>query len=171
MYRLVPVHPEDRLLLGVEWKGDYYVDCMLPFGLRSAPKIFTAVADALEWCIRRRGVVGVDHYLDDFVIVAPPGSSVCQAYLALLEEECKALGITLAPDKKEGPATCLTFLGIEINTVSGTLSLPENKLLRMRQEIDSWLRWKTCRRRELESLVGVLQHAATVIPPGRTFVR
>ena len=170
-YRLVPVHPEDRLLLGVQWKGECYVDCMLPFGLRSAPKIFTAVADALEWCVRRRGVVGVDHYLDDFMIVAPPASGACQAYLALLEEECEALGVTLASEKKEGPTTCLTFLGIEINTVSGRLSLPEEKLLRMRQKINNWLNRKTCRRRELESLIGVLQHAAIVIPPGRTFVR
>ena len=53
VYRLVPVHPEDRRLLGMHWRGDYLVDAMLPFGLRSAPIIFTAVADALEWCTRR----------------------------------------------------------------------------------------------------------------------
>ena len=38
-YRLVPVHPSDRLLLGVLWDGAYYIDRALPFGLRSAPKI------------------------------------------------------------------------------------------------------------------------------------
>ena len=47
-YRLVPVHPDDRLLLGVEWQGMQYVDAMLPFGLCSAPKLFTAIADVLE---------------------------------------------------------------------------------------------------------------------------
>lgn len=50
-YRLVPVHPEDRHYLGMEWDSYVYVDGMLPFGLRSAPIIFTAIADALEWCI------------------------------------------------------------------------------------------------------------------------
>jgi len=65
----VPVHPDNRPLLGVMWKGVYYFDAMLPFGLRSAPKIFTAVADALEWCVHRRGVRGIDHYLDNFIIV------------------------------------------------------------------------------------------------------
>ena len=40
------MHPLDRPLLAVQWKGDVYVDPMLPFGLRSAPKIFKAVADA-----------------------------------------------------------------------------------------------------------------------------
>ena len=55
-YRLIPVHPQDHTLQAVEWDGMVYVDPMLPFGLRLAPKIFNAVADALEWCIRRNGV-------------------------------------------------------------------------------------------------------------------
>ena len=33
-YRLVPVHPHDRPLLGMEWKGQVFADPMLPFGLR-----------------------------------------------------------------------------------------------------------------------------------------
>ena len=48
-YRIIPVHPDDRQLLGMEWEGEWYVDTRLPFGLRSAPKIFTTVADALMW--------------------------------------------------------------------------------------------------------------------------
>ena len=48
-YRLVPIHPDDRPLLGVKWGDACYFDGMLPFGLRSAPKMFTAVADSLEW--------------------------------------------------------------------------------------------------------------------------
>jgi hypothetical protein len=55
-YRLVPVHPNDRHLLVVEWGTGCYVDEMLPFGLRSAPKIFTAVADGIKWILRQRGV-------------------------------------------------------------------------------------------------------------------
>ena len=54
-YRQVPVHPHDRLLLGMVWRGRYFVDCTLPFGLRSAPLIFSAVAEALEWVARSKG--------------------------------------------------------------------------------------------------------------------
>ena len=50
-YRNVPVHPEDRKLLGMQWQGKVYIDTALPFGLRSAPKIFTAISDALEWIL------------------------------------------------------------------------------------------------------------------------
>ena len=58
-----------------------------------------------------------------------------------------------------------------VDTVAGRLSLPADKLLRLCTEVDSWLGRKVCRRRDLESLVGVLQHAAKVVPPGRTSVR
>ena len=54
-YRLIPVHPQDRPLQAVRWQTHTYVDPMLPFGLRSAPKIFNAVfvlnaADSLLLC-------------------------------------------------------------------------------------------------------------------------
>jgi hypothetical protein len=48
-YRNVPIHLDDRWLLGLVWDDMLYMDAVLPFGLRSAPKIFTAVADALAW--------------------------------------------------------------------------------------------------------------------------
>ncbi len=47
-YKLVPVFPEDRQWLAMQWNGKLYVDGMLPFGLRSAPKNFNALAGALE---------------------------------------------------------------------------------------------------------------------------
>ena len=67
-YHLIPVHPKDRKYLGMLWNGNcnLYIDAMLPFGLRSAPKIFTALADVLEWCIAQKGVEHSFHYLDDF---------------------------------------------------------------------------------------------------------
>ena len=47
-YRNVPVHPSDRHLLGMKWRNQSYVDLALPFGLRSAPFIFNAIADLVE---------------------------------------------------------------------------------------------------------------------------
>jgi len=55
-YRIVLVYPADRRMLGMIWQGKVYVDTVLPFGLRSAPKIFTAVADALQFILQEKGV-------------------------------------------------------------------------------------------------------------------
>ena len=73
-YRQVSVH---RWMLGMEWNGQLFVDTALPFGLRSAPLIFNAVAEALAYMIKGRGVEGLDHYLDDFSIVGDPKSPQC----------------------------------------------------------------------------------------------
>ncbi len=54
-YQNIPVHPEDRPLLEMERDGVVYVDMIFPFGLRSAPLLFTAVGDALQWVMVRRG--------------------------------------------------------------------------------------------------------------------
>ena len=65
-YRNIPIYPPDRMLLGMAWQDDLFIDSTLPFGLRSAPKIFTAVADAAEWIARQKGVNSILHYLDDW---------------------------------------------------------------------------------------------------------
>ena len=130
-YRMVPVHPEDRALLGMRWKGMVYVDTRLPFGLWSAPKIFTAVADALEWCFRRQGVRHVGHYLDDY-IMGEPGTMECAANMATIMNTCSRLGVPIAPGKCEGPSMCITYLGIELDTQSMELRLPAEKLKRVK---------------------------------------
>ena len=48
-FQNVPEHLQDRHLFSMSWKGNLSIDPVLPFGLRSAPKIFNALADALQW--------------------------------------------------------------------------------------------------------------------------
>lgn len=70
-YRNILVHRDDRWLMGMCWDEALLLDTTLPFGLWSAPKIFTAVADAVEWIVRQQGVQFVIHYLDDFLVMGP----------------------------------------------------------------------------------------------------
>ena len=122
-YRLVPVAPQQRHYLGMSWKNQIYVDGMLPFRLRSAPKIFNAVADALEWCISKEGVEWIYHYLDDFAVLGLHGTEQCAQSLHTLQTVCRELGVPLAPEKQAGPSTTLEFLGITIDTVQQELRL------------------------------------------------
>ena len=101
-----------------------FLDGMLPFGLRSAPKFFTALAYALEWVLRCKGVTHIDHYLEDFIVLGSPGSAECAQALDIMLQGCAGLGIPQALNKLEGPVACLTFLGIEIDTNAEVLRLP-----------------------------------------------
>ena len=170
-YRIVPVHPVDRHLLATSWNGQLYVDGALPFGLRSAPKIFTALADAFEFIMKQHGIEWVWHYLDDFITIGPPATTKCAAALDIMLALSDLLGIPLATDKIEGPACVITFLGITLDAVQMELRLPEEKIERLKSLIEEWSPKRWCRKRDLESLIGQLHHASTVVKPGRSFTR
>ena len=166
-YRLVP---DDKHLLGIKWDNHTYVDITLPFGLRSAPIIFTALTDALQWILERRGVSHVAHYLDDYVTLGAPESGECLANHQTIFQVCQEHGIPLAPHKTVGPTTCLIFLGIEIDTTRMELRLPHEKLSRLLELLQEWQFKKACTRESLESLLGHLNHACQVVKPGRSFI-
>lgn len=93
VYRLMPVHPDDRpLWLAMEWQGKVFIDTALPFGLQSAPKIFNAVADDIEWCVKKEGAQFLWHYLDDFITVGRAGTGECAFNNEVLHHVCKRLG-------------------------------------------------------------------------------
>ncbi len=168
-YRILPVHPDDRYLLAVRWHEDVYVDQALPFGLRSAPKLFTAFADALGWELCEAGLLHHIHYLDDFLFFTTPGAQQdpLPPALRILEQ----LGVPVAMHKIEGPSSVLSFLGILIDTGRCKLRLPLAKLEHMQVLLDVWSSRRSGPKHEFESLVGHLSHAATVVRQGRTFVR
>ena len=142
------------------------MDPMLPFGLQSAPNIFSVVANALNWYLQQSGIRFSRQYLDDFIVIGRPHS----AELALLDAVCRELGVPIAEHKRDGPTTCLTFLGIEIDTVAGELRLRPEKLQRLQALLESWGDRRVCSRKELESLVGLLNHACKVVRPGHSFL-
>lgn len=170
-YRNVPVHPKDRPLLGMYWEGQVCVDAALPFGLRSAPLIFTALADALQWIMQQRGVTNVWHYIDDFITVGAPGTSECKENCTEMHDTCNETGLPTEPTKDEGPATILGFLGMELDSVAMEVRLSQEKLTAMRVELGKWRKRKACKKRELLSLVGVLSHACKAVRSGRSFLR
>ena len=71
-FHIVP----DRPLLGIKWEGLLYIDLTLPFDLRSAPKVFNSIADALAWIFTARGSGLTYHYLE-FIVVWAPTSGEC----------------------------------------------------------------------------------------------
>ena len=170
-YRVLPVHADDHPLLAIRWGQDVYVDTALPFGLRSAPKIFSAFADALAWVMQCNGINRQLHYLDDFLFLGSPSGQECAASLQTALQVCQRLGVPVAAHKTEGPSTCLTFLGIQIDSVAMQLSLAPDKLACIRGLVLSWRSKRAATKKELQSLLGHLSHAATVVQHGHTFMR
>jgi hypothetical protein len=170
-YKQVPVRPEDWPLLGFKWLSNYYHDKVLPFGLKSSCRIWEYFATALHYLfVHMLGIPSVVHYIDDFLIIAS-GSPQASSDLHKIQALCESLGIPLAPAKTEGPATILTFLGIQLDTVKMECRLDKDRLDELNQLLQCWREKETHTLDELESITGKLSFAASVVRPGKPFLR
>ena len=130
--------------------------------------IFNALADALLWVTTLRGATYLKHFLDDFITAGTPTSlqriQSCWSTRDLFS-------FPIATDKQEGPTTFLTFLGFEVDTMLFKLRIPAQKLKYLKATLRKWLHLKSCRKKELQSLVRLLHDTNVVIHPGCTFLR
>ena len=171
-YRLIPINRADYHLTGFSWKGKFYFDKCLPQGCSSSCQIFQNISNSLLWILQnkfglKKNVINV---LDDFLLVAPSYEECKQALTAFITL-ARELGIPLASNKTVGPSTDLAFLGIQINTLRMTASLPIDKIHRYTTDLTVVLAKGKITLRELKSVIGKLQFSTSVIRPGRPFLR
>ena len=171
-FRMVPVHPTDWHLLGMRWRDNYFIDTCLPFGLRSAPFLFNEFAAAIEWIMcTNYSITHLLHYLDDYLMVGPPGAPDCGQHLANFLRVAVLLGVQVAMEKVDGPATTLGFLGLLLDSVRQEIRLSPTKLAELLKELSQWAARKSTTKRDILSLIGKLSFAARAVPAGRLFLR
>ena len=170
-FRILPVHPSDYQLLGFHWKGKLYVDRCLPMGCSSSCRIFEEFSTCLEWIARNKlGIRNIIHILDDFLIIDQSLSS-CREKLAVFLDFCNDLGVPIAKEKTEGPNSILSFAGIELDCRKFEARLPQEKIQKCLSAIEYIASRKKATLKELQSVIGLLNFACSVIIPGRVFLR
>ena len=177
-YRAVSIHPRDRDRQGLHWDFDpargsnctYMKDNRLCMGLASSPYVFSKISDFIVRCATREGVDRVVNYLDDFCIVSGAHGRACEEQRTIIAI-LRRLGFHISFGKIISPSTCTRFLGINIDTVTLEMSLPEDKLQKLIQVLDTTRGRRKLSRRELERLGGYLAHCSKVVKGGRTFCR
>lgn len=81
------------------------------------------------------------------------------------------MGFPLKDDKVVGPTTTLDFLGIILDTSAMEVRLPDDKVAQLETLLDQWAGRRSCRKRDLLSLIGKLAHACKIVRVGRIFLR
>ena len=171
-FRIIPVHPSQWHLLCYKFEGFWYVDLVLPFGLRSSPAIFCQFADLVRWVLDHcYGIPMIINYSDDFFQVSGLQLSIAQAELDTICKAFEDMGIPLAPDKVFGPCHRLPYLGIVIDSISMTMELTEERFQECMTALPKWLGRSKCTKTQLKSLIGKLSFVAKVARPGRLFLR
>ena len=79
------------------------IDTTMPIELCSAPKIFTALADAVEWVLREQGLWFVIHYLNNFLLVGKTAYAAGATQLRIVLDTFKELELPVTMKKLEGP--------------------------------------------------------------------
>ena len=82
------------------------------------------MADALQWIVVNKGVRNLLHYLD--FIFESESLEEASANKQILIDTFSHLVVPLEPSKLEGPETCLTFLGIEVDTITLLMRFPSD---------------------------------------------
>lgn len=81
-FRILPVHPDDHELLGIQFQDRFYYDKCLPMGCSISCSKFESFSTALEWiACKKFGIPRMVHILDDFLFIGPPNSSICDSSL------------------------------------------------------------------------------------------
>ena len=162
-YLQVPIHPEHHKLLQFQWEGVTYNLQCLPFGLSSAPRVFTKIMRPIVGFLRQIGI-RLLIYLDDMLIMHQERDTL-RHLVGLITQLLQALGLVVNNDKSIlDPSHSLEFLVFSINTVLMQIHLPREKMRKLEQEARSLLTHKLVSVRELASFIGKASGAIQIAP-------
>ena len=123
------------------------------------------------WSIISWNLLDVSTYLMTFLFMGPPNSDLCLQTLQQFFSMPDDIGIPIKNEKTILPMTVITFLGLWLDNVAMELRLPEDKLTNLWEKLIYFKTRKKFTLRELQSLIGLLNFACTVVKPGRAFLR
>jgi ribonuclease HI len=166
----VPIHRDHQRYFRFRFDGQVYQWRVMPFGYSDAPRLFTHLMRVVAQVARTRGL-RVVFYLDDILLMSSSQAQATEdrdALLSLLKE----FGLSISWKKsKLTPAQIQSYLGVEVNSLAMTLSLPVAKVMAL-QRFCAQLLGKArhglrLHLKPLQRLLGRLQSAADCVLPTR----
>lgn len=167
-YRSVLISPEHRNYFGIHLNGSYYTDNCLCFGSKSAPFIFSRITDAVCRFLRDKGIVCYS-YLDDVICLSRDYKSGVCDQLEIIRV-FRNLGFYIAWPKVTSPASVCTYLGIVLDLANSELRLPDDRLCRLRKELQFWSGRRKATEKQLQVLIGHLCHCSRIIKGGNLYL-
>ncbi|XP_068136523.1 tyrosine-protein kinase RYK isoform X1 [Hyperolius riggenbachi] len=165
-YWHIPIELESQKFLrfAVEMEGriQHLQFRCLPFGITSAPRIFTKVMGELIGDIHRQGIIVIP-YLDDLLIVARTLVDLEEHRQTVLKQLQQA-GWIVSKDKSQlTPTQNILFLGFIIDSVQQRILLPQEKVQKIMSEVEKFNTFQTIKIRQIMQLLGLLSSVAPAI--------
>ncbi|XP_077862457.1 uncharacterized protein LOC144344249 [Saccoglossus kowalevskii] len=162
-YLHIPIHTESRRLLRFVVNGVTYQYTVLPFGLTSAPLLFTKVLRTVV-ALLHKNAADVNPYLDDWLIKSQNRNLICQSTERTVSLLLK-LGFLINMEKSELiPTQKIVFLGMELDAEKGMIRPAQHRIDNVQNMIQSFLKQKQATLRQVMRLVGMLTSMRGLVP-------
>ena len=126
-YLHIPICQQHRRFLAFSYQGQDFRFTCLPFGLSTAPRVFTRVTRAVLAHLRRRGLT-VFAYIDDWLIVADSEAQASQA-TAYTISTLETLGWIVNTEKSQlTPSQQMIYLGASLDFTRGVISPSQERV-------------------------------------------
>ena len=112
--------------------------------------------------------ISVEVYIDDFYGAESSDSS--ELSFLRMNSLFAELGLMDAPEKDTPPSHEMLCLGVWINTLDMTLSVPAFRVEELQLELNTWLNKQSFTKCELQQLLGKLSYVSACVRPGRAFM-
>ena len=151
--RCISPDPNPSESLQFQWMEKTYQFLCLPFGLTSAPRVFTKVLKPLIETLRQIGIRLVV-YLDD-ILILHQGREELESLARLICNLFEALGLVINTKKSFIiPQQSTEFLGFLIKSVTLQTQMPQEKLRKIQQDARGLLQYQSVTVRDLARFMG-----------------
>lgn len=169
-YHFIKIHPESRKFLRFEWKNKLYECNVLPFGLSTAPYVFTKITKPIVKLLRSGGFMSTI-YLDDMNLIGHSYQE-CVSNVSITIKLLSSLGFIINEEKSVlTPSNRCKYLGYILDSSRFDISLPDEKRKRMKEELLKFISLKTCTIRQFAQLIGLLVSACPAIEYGWLYTK
>lgn len=169
-YFMVPIADEHKKLLRFPYRGSIYQFNCLPFGLSSAPWVFTKTTRPAVTTLRELGLRMII-YIDDMLLMAE-SEQMLRDQVTGLVYLMENLGFVINHKKSQvGPSQEIEFLGFLINSQTMELKLPGNKIKTIRSEARNLLASERLSAQVLSRVLGKMNAATQAIAMAPLFYR
>ena len=110
----------------------------------------------------------VINYIDNYISIGVPNVAWA-SYEALLQLMAQ-LGFTVSDKKLVSPSICVTCLGVMIDTVTGTIAIPPEKVNAINDVVRHWLDKDITSKCQLQSILGLLLYVQKCLRPAMIFL-
>ena len=153
--------------LAFAFDNKIYFESRLPFGLRTSCLNAQRVSQAAIKIYNSKSPSFATAYVDDCIGCSP--SVRAQKDFDLFWEVTEELGMQKTLEKCQSPSSCVVWTGLQYDTIHMEISLPNEKKDRIIELLEEWLTKNHSSKSALQSLLGTLNHACSVIIVGRAF--